>query len=143
MFAKMANQINLLEITLGQHAALKAKQPEVRKFGKEMVADHSEAQKQLDRIAAKHNQPTTTKLDAKHQAMADKLVSFTGEDFDLAYIQEMVKGHKKAAELMEQQRNYGKDTELKSYAGETLPVVQMHLKMAESILKKIQQSATR
>jgi len=132
-FAQMAEQINLTEIAAGTHAQTKGKSSEVQQFGKQMVTDHSAANKKL--TAAAKNTTLTGKLDAKHQAKVDKLTGLSGDAFDRAYMDEMVKGHKMAASLMEHEATNGKDAGLKAYAAEILPGVRTHLQKAQQIWK--------
>jgi putative membrane protein len=141
-FAQMAEQINLTEIAAGNQAASKAKRSEIQEFGKMMVKDHTEANRKLA-AAVKDKNRLTGKLDAKHQAKVDKLTGLTANEFDRAYIQEMVEGHKMAAELFEHQATNGKDANLKAYASEILPGVRKHLQKAQQISKDSAQGAGR
>jgi putative membrane protein len=135
-FVKMAEQINLTEIAAGNHAATKAKRPEVQRFGQQMVNEHSNANRKLT-AAVNKKWELAGKLDAKHQAKVDKLTALSLDEFDRTYMQEMVKGHQMAKDLMEQQAAKGKDAALKSYAEEILPGVRMHLQKAQQLVKEI------
>jgi putative membrane protein len=139
-FAQMAEQVNLTEITAGNHAASKAKRGEVQEFGKLMVKEHTEANRKLS-AAVKDKNRLTGKLDAKHQAKVDKLTKMSANEFDRAYIQEMVDGHKMVADLFEHEATRGKDSNLKAYASEILPHVRQHLQKAEQIWKSSFQGA--
>jgi putative membrane protein len=44
-----------------------------------------------------------------------------------------VQDHQKAAQLLEWEIGSGQDTQLKSFAAETLPVVLQHLQMARNL----------
>lgn len=48
----------------------------------------------------------------------------------------MVKEHKEAVDLYQKEAKSGKTEELKSFASETLPTLQEHLKMAQDIAQK-------
>jgi len=133
-FAQMAEQANLTEIAAGNQASSKAKRGEVQEFGKLMVKEHTEANRKLA-AAVKDKTRLTGKLDAKHQAKVDKLTGLSANEFDRAYMQEMVEGHKMVAELFEHQATSGKDANLKAYASETLPHIRQHLQKAQQIWK--------
>jgi putative membrane protein len=139
-FAQMAEQINLTEIALGTHAQSKGKRGEVQQFGKQMVTDHTAANKKLA-TAAKTK--LSGALDAKHQSKVDKLKDMSGDAFDRAYMEEMVRGHQMAAALFEHEASHGKDTALKAYAAEILPGVKTHLQKAQQIWKDSFQGSTR
>lgn len=130
-FAQMAEQINLTEIAAGNEAMKKGKRGEVQQFGKMMVDEHTKANQKL--AAAVQNKNITGKLDQKHQAKVDKLSGLSGDDFDRAYIQEMVQGHNMAAQLLEHEATRGQDNNLKNYAAEILPHVRGHQQRAQQI----------
>jgi len=139
-FAQMAEQTNLTEIAAGNTASSKAKRGEVQQFAKMMVTEHTDANRKL-MAAVKNKTSLTGKLDAKHQAKVDKLTGVAANDFDRMYMQEMVKGHKMAADLFEHEAMHGKDANLKSYAAELVPGIRKHLQKAQQILKDSFQGA--
>ena len=57
----------------------------------------------------------------------DDLSKKTGKDFDKAYVDAMIDGHKKMLDLMKDEAKDGKDVDLKAFAGKVAPTVQMHL----------------
>lgn len=63
----------------------------------------------------------------------DDLTKLTGKDFDKAYVDAMVDGHKKTLDLMKDEAKDGKDAELKGFAAKTAPVVQTHLEAINKI----------
>ena len=56
----------------------------------------------------------------------------SGAEFDRAYMDEMVADHKKDVAEFRKQSMSGKDSDLKAFAGKTLPTLEDHLKMAQS-----------
>jgi putative membrane protein len=132
-FVEKAVLINLTEIALGNHAADRAKRADIQQFGKQLKNDHLAAQHQLETIAAKRRYTIPTKLDAKHQSVVDQLTALVGDEFDKAYMTEMIKGHKRAVALYKHEADNGKDADVKAYATQTLPAVRLHLQKAERI----------
>jgi putative membrane protein len=126
-FASKAAVGGMAEVALGKMAAAKGTDAKVKGFGKMMVMDHGKANAELMSIAKAKNIVLPTGLDAEHQAKSDSLSKLSGKDFDKAYVQTMVEGHKKTLALMQSEASGGKDTELKAFAAKTAPVVQMHL----------------
>jgi len=121
------------EVQLGQLAAQKASDPSVKNFGQHMVDDHSKANSQLMQIAAQKGITPPTTLPADKQKDMDKLNGLSGAAFDKAYIDMMVKDHKKDVAEFQKQAKNGKDADLKSFAASTLPTLQDHLKMVQGI----------
>jgi putative membrane protein len=66
-----------------------------------------------------------------------RLNKMSGAAFDKAYVSLMVKDHKKDVAEFKKESTSGKDADVKSWAGTTLPTLQDHLKMIEDISGKM------
>jgi putative membrane protein len=132
-FMMSAAQAGMVEVKLGEAAAKKATQPNIKQFGVMMVNDHSKANQELQAIASKNGVTLPSKLDATHQSKVDEISKLSGEQFDKAYVSEMVKDHEKVAAEFEKASKTAQNAELKSFAATTLPVIKMHLKHAKAI----------
>jgi len=64
------------------------------------------------------------------------LSSKTGVDFNKAYVNAMVDGHKSTLTLMRNEAKNGKDIDLKKFADKTTVIVQMHTEMITRIKNK-------
>lgn len=126
-FAAKAAVGGMAEVALGKMAAAKGSSDQVKSFGKMMVMDHGKANAELMAIAKTKNIMLPAGLDAEHQAKSDSLSKLSGKDFDLAYVNAMIEGHKKTLALMQSEAANGKDGNLKAFAAKTAPVVQTHL----------------
>lgn len=132
-FVKKAARGGLAEVELGQLATQKASSEEVKKFGQRMVDDHSKANDQLKQVAAQEHIDLPTEPNAKDKATKARLEQLSGEQFDRAYMSDMVKDHKAdVAEFARESKN-AKDPAIKSFAEQTLPSLREHLKQAEQI----------
>ena len=60
----------------------------------------------------------------------------TGKDFDKAYIDDMVAGHRKAVNKFEDGSKHLDDADLKNFATQTLPTLQMHQDSIKAIAGK-------
>ena len=69
--------------------------------------------------------------------MHDRLSKLTGEAFDRAYVEEMVKDHRKDVKAFEQQAARAKDPVLKAWVDKTLPTLREHLTEIENIAAKV------
>jgi putative membrane protein len=133
-FAMQAAVISKAEIELGQMAAQKSQDKDVRDFGQRMVKDHKAADAKLKKIAAQENLKLPDSLDAEHQAVKQKLSGLQGEAFDREYAKEMAKGHDKAVALFEAASQAPQmPADLKEFAATTLPTLQEHDDMAHSL----------
>ena len=132
-----AAQGGMTEVQLGQMAADKATSQDVKDFGSKMVTDHGKANDELKSIAGTKGITLSDKLDAKHQAMVDKMTATSAAAFDKAYVSAMVKAHEKDDALFSKEAASGDDADIKAFAAKTDDVVKMHLKMIQDIQSKM------
>ncbi len=131
-FVTSAAQANMAEIELGNVAETKASNDQVKTFAKRMVEDHQKALENLKTVAKNENITLPTTLDSKDQALKQRLDRLSGHAFDRAYMNAMIKDHRKdVAEFRAESRN-AKNADIKEYASSTLPTLEEHLKLAES-----------
>ena len=136
-FAKEAAQGGMAEVKLGQLAEEKGSNDTVKSFGKRMVEDHSKAGDKLKEVASRESITLPTDISAKDQATYDRLAKLNGAAFDRAYARDMVKDHETDVAAFQKEANAGKDDSLKSFASETLPTLQDHLKQAKDMMKTV------
>jgi putative membrane protein len=136
-FAKEAAQGGMAEVKLGQLAQEKGSNDSVKSFGKRMVDDHSKAGDKLKEVASRESITLPNDLSAKDQATYDRLSKLNGAAFDRAYARDMVKDHETDIAAFQKEASAGKDDSLKSFASETLPTLQDHLKQAKEMMKTV------
>ncbi len=141
-FIEEAGRGGQAEVELGNLAQQKASSDDVKQFAARMVQDHSQANEKLKSIAQKEGVSVPTTLTAKDQALKDKLNGLSGSAFDKAYMEAMVKDHRHDVSEFQREANNATDPDLKSFASETLPTLQEHLKMARETLTKVGGTST-
>ena len=139
-FVKQAARGGLAEVELGQLAVQKASSEEVKKFGQKMVDDHGKANDELKEVAAKEHIDLPQEPSAKDKATKARLEKLSGEQFDKAYMKDMVNDHQKDVAEFARESKTAKDPAVKSFAQQTLPTLREHLKEAEKIAPKQQQA---
>ena len=122
----------MTEVKLGNLAQQQASSAQVKQFGARMVKDHSQANAELKQVASSKGIEVPAELDSKHQKDVDQLQKKQGADFDRAYMDHMVKDHKKDVSEFKKEANSGKDADIKAFAAKTLPTLEDHLQLAES-----------
>jgi putative membrane protein len=135
-FIKKAAEGGLAEVELGKLATEKASSDDVKKFGQRMVDDHSKANDELKQLASSKGVEVPTNLSAKDKATKDRLSKLSGEQFDKAYMNDMVKDHTQDVSEFKKESTSAKDPEVKNFASQTLPTLEDHLKQARSIAPK-------
>lgn len=141
-FMKEAAEGGMVEVALGQLAAEKASSSDVKKFGQRMVDDHSKANDELKQLASQKNVDLPKDLSAKDKATKATLEKLSGEQFDQAYMNDMVKDHKKDVSDFRRESKSAQDPDVKKFAAQTLPTLEDHLKQAESIAPSTTASAS-
>ena len=132
-FMKEAADGGMAEVELGKLASEKASSSEVKQFGQRMVEDHGKANDELKQLATQKHVDLPAEPSAKHKATKARLEKLSGEQFDKAYVADMLKDHKKDVAAFEKQSRSAKDPDLKSFAAKTLPTLQDHLKQVQGL----------
>jgi len=133
--AKVANA-NMTEVELSKVAQTKATSDRLKNFANMMVTDHTAAGDKLKQLAASKNITLPANLDDKSQKMLDNLNKKSGKDFDKAYTDDMLDGHKDAVNAFQKGSNDLQDADLKNFATQTLPTIQMHQDSIKAIAGK-------
>ncbi len=126
-FLVNAAEINLEEIKLGQLAQERGRAAHVKELGKMMENEHSKSLVALTALAKTKiitipSSPTDNALDAYK-----KLNNKSGNDFDKAYADMMVSGHKDAINIFEKASLNSKDADIKNWATTMLIDLRKHL----------------
>ncbi len=105
------------EVQLGQLAEQKAQSNDVKQFAQKMVSDHSQMADKWFKPVAKQlgvsNPKGPSKKDKKE---IEKLQELSGQDFDRAYIEMMVKDHKQDLKDFKDEAQSAQDPNVKQVA---------------------------
>jgi putative membrane protein len=132
-----ALQDGMLEVAVSKEAAERSTNKDVQSFAKQMIQAHSKANDQLRQIAQKGGLQTPVTMGTKNDSEMQKLSKFNGSKFDDAYMRFAIKTHEKAINMFTKEAKEGTDQDLKTFASQTLPTLQHHLSMAESLHQKM------
>jgi putative membrane protein len=134
-FILAAAQGGMTEVKLGELAATNGMRVDVKEFGQMMVKDHTAINDDLKALATQKGVTLPDSLDAKHQAMVDKMTALTGAKFDDAYIAGMIKAHTKDAKAFKAESAATKDADIKIFLDKSMPVVEAHLQHITAMKK--------
>ncbi len=144
-FVTKASTANQFEIDAATIALQKSQSADVKQFASKVKTDHEATKRKLTAVVntaqSKNDNDTaslqlSTELDRKHQEIIDTLEASSNADFDERYIDSQTTAHREAVNLFSAYARSGKDPEIKSFANETLPILQGHL----SHVKELQES---
>ena len=130
-FLAEAIQINLAEISVGELAQKNGGSDKVKSFGKMLVDDHNASNTKATSIAQANGVTAPTEPKTADKKKYDELKKLSGAEFDRAFKQAMVEGHKQAITKFETVSKGNDD--IAKFAQETLPTLRKHLETAQSL----------
>jgi putative membrane protein len=106
-------------------------------FAQQMVTDHTKTSNDLKELvtSGKVEAEIPTVIDSSYQSKLDKLKDASGKDFSSDFDSYQVSAHKHVVSLFERYAKGGDNSDLKDWAGETLPTLKHHLEMARELGK--------
>lgn len=131
-FIKKAIEGNLSEVAVGQLAQQKGSSDGVKNLGRQLETDHSSANQQAISLANSMSVTPPSEPGKQQKATYQKLSKLSGEAFDREFIKEAVADHKKDIAEYQQEAKRQNDPAA-GYASQTLPALQNHLQMAQSL----------
>lgn len=131
-FATNAAECSLAEIKFASLAEQKSSDQHVKDFARKVTEDHTKALDELKSVAQKKGITLPDSVNAKDQAEYDRLSKLSGDEFDKAYTRLMERDHHKDIAAFRRETEKGQDPDLKSYAANTMPTLESHLRMAEA-----------
>jgi putative membrane protein len=141
--AAIAVAADQVDIDAGNQALMKSTNAEVKQFAQTMVTDHTAVNKKAGDLAAKlsltpEDDDLSRKLKSDGAATIDKLKGLTGAEYDKAYVANEVAYHKAVIAAVDKVLIPNtKNAELKKLLEQVAPVLQQHLKHAESLQAKL------
>jgi putative membrane protein len=130
---------NQVDIDAGKLAASMATNPEVKKFGQQMVTDHTGVNKQAADLAARlkvtpADNPTSQSLKAGGEKNVAALKSLKGAAFDKAYVDNEVAYHQAVLDAVDKTLIPGaSNAELKALLVKVRPAFVAHLEHAKKL----------
>lgn len=132
-FAEEAAMGNMMEIEASKIALTQASHADVKAFAQQIIDDHTKVTEDLKRIASTKNMMLPTMLSESQQKDLNDLREKTGNDFDQKYVSMMVNDHKDDVDDFRDAADKLDDADLKTFAINTLPVLQKHLASIQEI----------
>ena len=136
-FMTKVAQGGLMEVKLGELAAKKAQNPEVKAFAEQMVKDHGQANEELKSLANEKNFKLPTEITEDQQETYDELAKLSGKEFDEKYVETMLEDHEEDVELFEDQAEESEDAQVKSFAEKTGKIIKSHYEKIKEIEDKM------
>jgi putative membrane protein len=148
--AAMIKTINDGEIKEAKIAEKHARNKKVKSYAKMMIKDHGANNQKVASVSKRLGlQPAqdqeTASLEQETRENARTLEGQSGEDFDKAYMDQMVKDHTKALQKLDDAigNNAGRNEQLAELLKKTRQTVSHHLDEAKKVQSELESSSTR
>jgi putative membrane protein len=135
-FVRKALQGGATEVQLGQLALQKSSNDDVKQFAQRMVDDHTKLGDEMKPIAQQMSIKGAESPSKKDKSEMAKLQALSGDDFDKAYIRDMVKDHQDDLKDFKQEAQNTTNPALKDVVVQGAQVIDEHLKMIQQIAQK-------
>ena len=136
-FLKKAMQGGMAEVQTAQLALTKSNNDQVKQFAQMMIDDHTKMNDQAKPIAQQNGVAVPSAPDKKSQAMMAKLQGMSGDAFDKAYIQDMVKDHQQDEKDFKAEASNGQNPQIKDLASQGEPIIAGHLQKVQQLAKSM------
>jgi putative membrane protein len=136
-FIREAASANLMEVQLGQAAQARATNTAVKQFGQRMVNDHTNLENQLASMTANSGVQLKQSLLSDHKKDVDRLNKLSGQPFDTAYMNLMVKAHRDDIAKFQTESQSAQSVPVRTLATNALPVLQQHLSLAMQVSSQL------
>jgi putative membrane protein len=134
-FLSDAVQADNAEIEFGQAAQKMGSTQGVKDFGKMLVDDHSAHKDKVMQLAQSMNVTLPTGTTAAADSELKMATSMSGMGFDKDFVTAMVKDHKAAIDMFQQEADSSDPAPVTDLAKATLPTLKKHLQTAQSLQK--------
>ena len=134
-YVTAAGQSDQFEIQEGKMAESMGQSAKVRRFGRQMVADHMKSTRDIMGAAMASGMPSMAPppLSADQQQMIAQLQATSGAAFDRTYVQQQMQSHQMALQVQQGYAQSGTDPNLKGAATKIVPVVEHHIQELQTM----------
>lgn len=138
---RRSGERNQLHIAAGNLAVDQAEHQAVKEFAHRMVKDHSIANEELRKLAAKRNVNLSDSLTGRRKQMVEDLKAVRGNAFDKQYMKLTVETHKEDIQKFSDFLKDIKDPAVIEWGQGMLQQMEQHMEMARQVQKTIKSSS--
>jgi putative membrane protein len=136
-FLMKAAEGDLSEIEMARIALQKSSNKDVRDYANMMQSDHTRALEDLTDLMKDKNVSQPGRVPPDVQKDIDIMNGLSGPEFDREFINRMVEDHKKTIEMFQERAAVVQDRDVKKYAEDLLPKLEMHLEKGQRLQSKL------
>ncbi len=128
----------MAEIKLGELAINRATDTHVKALAQLMINEHSAANKEVKLLASARKISLPEGIAADEEKDIKEKMSRPAKEFDRAYVRYMIADHEKDIDLFKKAIDKVNDAEVRTFANNTLPKLQLHLDSFKILQKRIE-----
>jgi putative membrane protein len=132
-FIKDAVADNFLEIRLGELAQRRARNSEVKEFGRQMIAEHTRMQELWTSMASRNGRPIEPGMGRLHTQKLDRLKDVSDREFDREYMTLMIQNHKDYLDYFRKEGRAAHSTPVRQLVNNLLPALEQQWETANRI----------
>jgi len=132
-FLQQAADEGAAEISLALLALKQAKSQQVRQLAQQLLDDHIQTNRELVTLTNLKQDAQPAKAPSADNDVQQRLQTLHGDEFDRAYVDQMVQSHQRAVEIFAKTARNSTDADVKHFAQTKLPVLQHHLALAREL----------
>ncbi len=133
-FLKQAAQNGNTEVEASKIALAKSSNPQIKTFAQQMIDEHTKTGDELKTLASSKGVEVPDKPSVAQSAKIKLLDAMSGANFDKRYASVVgVTAHQDTVKLFQKASSNAKDADIKAFASKTLPSLQHHLEMAQTL----------
>ncbi|MGN6369712.1 MAG: DUF4142 domain-containing protein [Phycisphaerae bacterium] len=136
-FVRDSGSGNKMEIEVGQYIAEHTQNPQVKQYAQTLVQDHQQSQEQLKQAASQAGVSFSDQLTPEHKAMLKELKQKSGDDLNRDFVFSAIADHHKDILEFTYASQHLQNQQLKQYAQQTIPTLQKHLQLANTLSQSI------
>ena len=129
-YAATDNQAEIEECLLAEK---KAHAPALKAFARLMVNDHIAIESRFASLVNGQSFSVPNGPGQKSAMTLSELGSLQGDQFDRRFLEEQIKDHREDLGKFSDEIHATQNADVRSYASETLPILQQHLALAEAV----------
>jgi putative membrane protein len=141
-FIAAAAQANIAELSISKSVEFRVAEP-LDSVAARYVSDHTTALAELRLLAAGLGAATPASPSSQQLAEAAQIESQSGHNLNVAFAQASVIAHEQAIVLFRQEVTLGSNWKVKDYASAAMPMLKMHLSLAEQAASELGVSVAR
>lgn len=114
-------------------AEKKAHSPALKAFVRLMVDDHMQIESRLATLVNGHSVSVPNGPGQKNAKTMSEMEQLSGPQFDQRFLQEQIQDHSDDLRKFSEEIKATQDPDVRSFAAETLPILQQHLALAKAV----------